>query len=240
MDDRDHLHGQAPEAVLTASVPLTALELVAALYCRSLGMEYDYLAEMSDAEVRRWVAHIITFDGINTVHRDAQTDLLDPPADPGERAFLALCERRVATAFGITVRPTFPASIPWVRSIPDRAGRVMARLDVTQLRDRLFGLTYGEVAAAVFASPLAEDQAADPADVVRAGLAAVNDAERAAWRARWQELVAAQRFGQSRQVRRAAAAEYRRLWGGRFNRVHRTAERFWRQHGTWLDAAQAA
>ncbi|WP_207229836.1 hypothetical protein [Krasilnikovia cinnamomea] len=117
---------------------------------------------------------------------------------------------------------------------------MMARLDVTQLRDQMFGLTYGDVAAAVFASPLAEDQTVDPADVVRTGLAAVSGDERAAWRARWQELVAAQRFGHSRQVRRAAAAEYHRLWGGRFNRVHRTAERFWRQHGTWLDATQAA
>lgn len=104
-DDRDHLGGQAPVVSVAPVVPLTAFELVMTLFCGTpVGLEYDELAEMSDDEVRRYVGYVITFNGMSAVQRAAQVELADTPADPDERTFLALCEARCASAFGVTVR----------------------------------------------------------------------------------------------------------------------------------------
>lgn len=104
-DDRDHLGGQPPVVIVAPVVPLTAFELVAALFCGSpIGLEYDELAEMTDEEVRRYVGYVITFCGMSAVHRAAEVELSSAPADADGRAFLTLCEARCASAFGVTVR----------------------------------------------------------------------------------------------------------------------------------------
>ncbi|MEU7902997.1 hypothetical protein [Actinoplanes sp. NPDC049118] len=103
------------------------------------------------------------------------------------------------------------------------------RLDVTRLRDVLFGLTYGEIAVAVAASPV---DGGSPVDAVRAGLSLLGYAEVATRNAASLRLVKAMHSGLDRRSRRAARATHALMWGGAsgFGRAHSTAERFWRQY----------
>jgi hypothetical protein len=117
-----------------------------------------------------------------------------------------------------------------------------ARVDVTQLRDEMFRLTYAEVAVAVAASPTGDGS---PVETVRAGLAEIGHVEVRARAAASLRLAEVKHLGPGRQARRAARAAHTAMWGGtaRFNRAHSIAERFWRQHGTRIghsDLAAAA
>ncbi len=108
-----------------------------------------------------------------------------------------------------------------------------ARVDVTQLREQMFALTYGEVAVAVAASPLTDVPAVE---AVQAGLARLGRAEVTARAAESLRLADAIYLDPDRQARRAARAAHTLMWGGtaRFNRAHTLAARFWRQHGTGI------
>ena len=114
-----------------------------------------------------------------------------------------------------------------------------ARVDVTQLRDQMYALTYGQVAVAVAASPIGDGS---PVEMVRAGLAELGRAEVAARAAASLRLAEVMYLGPDRQARRSARAAHTAMWGdkARFSRAHAVAERFWRLHGAWIDSGDLA
>ncbi|GLW34081.1 hypothetical protein [Actinoplanes regularis] len=118
----------------------------------------------------------------------------------------------------------------------DVATTAVAPVDVTQLRDTLFGLTYGQIATAIEASPLFDSVDAAAAEVVAAGLAKLGRAEIAERTAWLVSLSNTKWLGETPALRRHGAAMLAEFWRGehRFNRAHRIAERVWAKHGTTL------
>jgi predicted metal-dependent hydrolase len=119
------------------------------------------------------------------------------------------------------------------------AARVSAResRDVTQLRDRLFGLTYAQMATAVAASPWFEGPFPSATEMVRSGLESAGRAEIERRTVERLQLAETKYLGETRQQRRTAAVALAAMWGSkrRFNRAHRIAEQVWAEHGTYAD-----